>query len=210
MLQQSDNVIAEVLARQVAVALGKPASFAGAADAVRTELAGLGVRVGAGMHDGSGLAASDRLSPASLTAVLRVLTGAAHPQLHDVLAALPVGGWSGTLADRYLAGSGAARAAGAVRAKTGTLTGVASLAGLVHDRSGRLLAFAFIADQAPSTSAADAALDRAVAALAGCGCHDVPVHREARPLAGAHRGAVRVDLWPASSTGTSPPRSGGG
>jgi D-alanyl-D-alanine carboxypeptidase/D-alanyl-D-alanine-endopeptidase (penicillin-binding protein 4) len=170
MLQQSDNVIAEVLARQVAIASGGPASFSGAAAAIRTTLARLGVRVGTGMVDGSGLAASDRLSPAALTGLLRVLAGPAHPELHDVLAGLPVGAWSGTLADRYLAGTGSGAAAGAVRAKTGTLTGVSSLAGVVHDSSGRLLAFAFIADHAPSTTAADASLDRAVAALAGCGC----------------------------------------
>jgi D-alanyl-D-alanine carboxypeptidase/D-alanyl-D-alanine-endopeptidase (penicillin-binding protein 4) len=166
MLQQSDNVIAEVLARQVAIASGRPASFTGAAGAIRTVLARLGVRIGTGMVDGSGLAASDRLSPVALTGLLRVLAGTARPELHDVLAGLPVGAWSGTLADRYLTGTGSAAAAGAVRAKTGTLTGVSSLAGVVHDSSGRLLAFAFIADRAPSTAAADAALDRVVAALA--------------------------------------------
>jgi D-alanyl-D-alanine carboxypeptidase/D-alanyl-D-alanine-endopeptidase (penicillin-binding protein 4) len=166
MLQQSDNVIAEVLARQVAISSGGPASFTGAAAAIRSVLARLGVRVGTGMVDGSGLAASDRLSPAALVDLLRVLAGAAHPELHDVLAGLPVGAWSGTLADRYLAGTGSGGAAGAVRAKTGTLTGVSPLAGVVHDSSGRLLAFAFIADRAPSTAAADASLDRVIAALA--------------------------------------------
>jgi D-alanyl-D-alanine carboxypeptidase/D-alanyl-D-alanine-endopeptidase (penicillin-binding protein 4) len=170
MLQQSDNVIAEVLARHVASAAGRPASFTGGAAAIRTTLANLGVRIGAGMVDGSGLAASDRVSPAALTALLRLLAGSAHPRLHDVLAGLPVGAWSGTLADRYVPGTGSSAAAGAVRAKTGTLTGVSSLAGVVHDSSGRLLAFAFIADRAPSTAAADGALDRVVAALAGCGC----------------------------------------
>jgi len=170
MLQQSDNVIAEVLARQVAIAAGQPASFTGGAAAIRATLARLGVRVGAGMVDGSGLAASDRISPVTLTDLLRVVAGPARPELHDVLAGLPVAAWSGTLADRYVAGSGSAAAAGAVRAKTGTLTGVSSLAGVVHDSSGRLLAFAFIADRAPSTAAADAALDRVVTALAHCGC----------------------------------------
>lgn len=169
MLEPSDNVIAEVLARQVALAAGRPASFTGAAAAIRTVLAGLGVTVGRGMRDGSGLAAADRLAPATLTALLRVIAGSGHPQLHDVLAGLPVAAWSGTLADRYLAGSGAAPGAGTVRAKTGTLTGVSALAGVVHDRSGRLLAFAFLADRvgpsATDTAAAEAALDRAAAVL---------------------------------------------
>ncbi|HEV2887855.1 MAG TPA: D-alanyl-D-alanine carboxypeptidase, partial [Jatrophihabitans sp.] len=40
MMRSSDNVIAEVLARHVAIATHRPASFAGAADAVRAALAG--------------------------------------------------------------------------------------------------------------------------------------------------------------------------
>lgn len=174
MLQESDNIIAECLARMVAVAQGRPASFVGATQAIRLVLGQLGVEVGTGMHDGSGLASSDRLSPAALTGVMRLIVGPAHPVLHDALAGLPVAGWSGTLADRYLKGTSSAGGAGVVRAKTGTLTSVSSLAGVVHGRSGRLLAFAFLADRvAPSqagTEAAEAALDAVVTRLATCGC----------------------------------------
>ncbi|MBN9619596.1 MAG: D-alanyl-D-alanine carboxypeptidase/D-alanyl-D-alanine-endopeptidase, partial [Actinobacteria bacterium] len=167
MLQASDNVIAECLARQVALAEGQPASFTGAANAVRTVLTRLGVDPGAGMVDGSGLAAGDRLSATTLAGVLRLVTQ--RPQLRTVLAGLPVAGWSGTLADRYL-GSATHAAAGLVRAKTGTLTGVSSLAGTVHDHDGRLLVFAVVADQAPDTPDAEAALDRIATQLAACGC----------------------------------------
>ena len=167
MLQASDNVIAECLARQVALARHRPAGFTTAAAAVREVLRGLGVDPGAGLVDGSGLAASDRVPAAALAGVLRL--AARTPRLRDVIAGLPVAAWSGTLAGRYL--TGAARAgAGVVRAKTGTLTGVSTLAGLVHDRSGRLLAFAFMADRAGATPAAEAALDAVAARLAGCGC----------------------------------------
>jgi D-alanyl-D-alanine carboxypeptidase/D-alanyl-D-alanine-endopeptidase (penicillin-binding protein 4) len=126
-----------------------------------------GADPGAGMLDASGLAAADRISTATLARVLRSI--AMTPRLRTVLAALPVAGWSGTLAGRYRVGPARA-AAGLIRAKTGTLTAVSSLAGLVHDRSGRLLAFAFIADRAQSNAVADAALDRLAARLAGCGC----------------------------------------
>jgi len=169
MLQTSDNVIAECLARQVAIAQHQPASFAGAAVAVRQTWQKLGVAIGAGLVDGSGLAARDRLSPDTLARVLALATKA-QP---GVLDGLPVAGWSGTLADRYLTGSAKA-GAGVVRAKTGTLTSVSTLAGLVHDRDGRLLAFAVMADRvgptAADTTAAEAALDRVAAKLATCGC----------------------------------------
>jgi D-alanyl-D-alanine carboxypeptidase/D-alanyl-D-alanine-endopeptidase (penicillin-binding protein 4) len=167
MLRSSDNVIAECLARQVALATHRPATFTGAAAAVAAEMRRLGVEVGSGMVDGSGLAARDRLSPAVLTGVLRVVVRT--PRLRDLLDGLPVAGWSGTLVGRYVAGTSRS-AVGVVRAKTGTLTGVSALAGLVHDRSGALLAFAVIADRAPNTQAAEAALDDVTGRLAQCGC----------------------------------------
>jgi len=169
MLQQSDNVIAECMARQVALAEHQPASFLGAAHAVRTVLQRLGTDPGGGMVDGSGLAAKDRLSPAGLVGVLRLAAGPTRPALHRELAAMPIAGWSGTLADRYLSGPSRI-AAGVVRAKTGTLSGVSTLAGVVHDKSGRLLAFAFLASGVPSTYDADRALDILAATLAACGC----------------------------------------
>ena len=84
---------------------------------------------------------------------------------------LPVAGFTGTLADRFLVGSAKA-GAGVVRAKTGTLTGVSALAGTVPDREGRVLAFAFLVDRTADGGALEvpAALDRAAAALATCGC----------------------------------------
>jgi D-alanyl-D-alanine carboxypeptidase/D-alanyl-D-alanine-endopeptidase (penicillin-binding protein 4) len=174
MLQSSDNVIAECLARQVAIAKGQPATFDGAAAAVRAVLSGLGVDPGGQLNDGSGLAASDRLTPASIAAVLALIVGDQYPALHEIVTALPVAGWSGTLESRFVTGSAAGAGAGVIRAKTGTLTSVSTLAGVVHDADGRLLVFAFMADQVgpttADTNAAEAALDRVAAALAICGC----------------------------------------
>ena len=55
MLEESNNVIAENLARQVAIATGRPASFTGAAAAVLSVLHGLGVTGTIQLNDGSGL-----------------------------------------------------------------------------------------------------------------------------------------------------------
>jgi len=66
---------------------------------------------------------------------------------------------------------GAAR--GVVRAKTGNLDTVATLAGLAYDRSGALLIFAIMAPQVPDAgllTAAAGAIDSAAAGLAACGC----------------------------------------
>jgi serine-type D-Ala-D-Ala carboxypeptidase/endopeptidase (penicillin-binding protein 4) len=172
MLLASDNVLAEALARQVAIAEGQPASFAGAAAATRTVLGRLRLPVGGDrLVDSSGLSMRDRITPALLAALLRVASGPADPRLHALVPGLPVSGYLGTLDDRYRTGA-AALAAGQVRAKTGTLDGVSSLAGLVRGADGRLLAFAVVADRVPvgGTLPAEAALDVVAATLAKCGC----------------------------------------
>ena len=172
MLEESDNVLAEALARQVAIAQKVPVSFVGAAQAIRTVLGGLGVpSAGLRMVDGSGLSGQDRLRPQVLAAVLRAAVGTADPRLHSLVPALPVGGYDGTLDKRYRTGT-TRTAAGRVRAKTGTLDGVSALAGLASDRTGRLLVFAVLADRVPigGTLAAEAALDQVAAALTNCGC----------------------------------------
>lgn len=171
MLTLSDNDLAEALGRQVALAEGRPASFEGTVAAVRGVLARLGVAKGVDLDDASGLSHADRITPRALARLLSVAASPDHPELRPVLTGLPVAAFSGTLATRY-GRAPASKAAGVVRAKTGTLTGVSSLAGIAYDANGRLLAFAFLADHVPpgGTLAAEAALDRLAAAVAGCGC----------------------------------------
>ncbi|MDX3850928.1 D-alanyl-D-alanine carboxypeptidase/D-alanyl-D-alanine-endopeptidase [Streptomyces sp. AK02-01A] len=162
-LTESDNDTAEALARQTAIAAGEPASFAGAERAVAARLKKLKVPLGgARFADGSGLNRQDRASASLLTTLLARAADPARPELRSVLTGLPVAGFSGTLQSRY---ANAAPAIGLVRAKTGTLTGVNTLAGTVVDARGRLLAFAFMAGATPAPDAAQAALDRLSAAL---------------------------------------------
>jgi D-alanyl-D-alanine carboxypeptidase/D-alanyl-D-alanine-endopeptidase (penicillin-binding protein 4) len=171
MLQESDNVLADALARQVALAKNQPASFEGAAAAMKGVLDGLGVPVtGYGLVDGSGFSRNDRLSPALLTGILSMAARADRAELHTIFSGLPVAGYSGTLASRFTKAQEGGTAAGLVRAKTGTLTGVNSLTGIAVDADGRTLAFAFMADQTTNANQAVIALDRVAAALAACGC----------------------------------------
>lgn len=180
MLETSDNVVAEALARQVALARGEPASYAGAADATAKVLADLGIPVGDGvvLADGSGLSRENRVTARLLTDLLTAaVTGPAQPTLAGLPGGLPVAGWSGTLTDRYRASdpdaSEATPAAGAgtVRAKTGSLNGVNALAGLVVTADGRLLAFALLTDAVPvAPEWARSILDEIAGALAECGC----------------------------------------
>jgi serine-type D-Ala-D-Ala carboxypeptidase/endopeptidase (penicillin-binding protein 4) len=172
MLEESNNVIAENLARHVALALGEPASFSGGATAVTRELGLLGVTGGVRLVDGSGLSPEDLISPDALVRMLELAI--ARPRLRPLLAGLPVAGFSGTLSAGQSVFSGIGGAAlGSVRAKTGNLGTVAALAGLVYDKSGGVLVFAFMAGAVPSAGLlpnAAQAIDRAASALAGCGC----------------------------------------
>ncbi|MFD3719306.1 D-alanyl-D-alanine carboxypeptidase/D-alanyl-D-alanine-endopeptidase [Streptomyces sp. NPDC058674] len=164
MLTNSDNDIAESLARQTALASGQPASFEGAEKAVAARLATLGVdTAGSRFADGSGLNRADKVSAGLLTGLLVRAADPQRPELRPVLTGLPVAGFTGTLRTRN---AGTSPAAGLLRAKTGTLTGVNSLAGTVVDPSGRLLAFAFLTANSPGPEAAEKGLDKLAAAVA--------------------------------------------
>lgn len=172
MLEESNNVIAENLARQVAIATGQPASFGGAAAAVTSVLRRLGVAGELQLYDGSGLSPQDKIAPAVLVQLISL--AATTARLRSVLTGLPVDGFSGTLqAGASVFGPSGGPGLGVVRAKTGNLSTVAALAGSAYTKNGQLLAFAVMADQIPPDalgSAADQMVDLA-SVLAGCGCH---------------------------------------
>jgi serine-type D-Ala-D-Ala carboxypeptidase/endopeptidase (penicillin-binding protein 4) len=166
-LSMSDNMLAEALARQVAIAEKRPASFEGAAQAVTQALAGAGIDVtGVALSDGSGLSVNDRVPAGVLTDLVKRAADGSLKDASALLSGLPVAGYDGTLFDRGNAGA----APGTVRAKTGTLLGVHALAGTVVTTDGRLLAFAVVADGSGDEAAAENTLDDVAAALAGCGC----------------------------------------
>lgn len=171
MLTESDNDMSEILAHLAgAIATGR-GSFTSGAQATQSALAALGVPAnGAVFVDGSGLSYEDVASPLTLGSAIALSASADAPALTwPVMLGLPVAGFTGTLADRFT-GRETGLAAGFVRAKTGTLIRVSTLAGTVVDTQGRLLAFAFMSDATTDVESSRLALDRAAAALASCGC----------------------------------------
>ena len=171
MLEESNNVIAENLARHVAIATGRPASFSGAAAAVTSVLHSLGVTTGVQLYDGSGLSVDDLITPHALVQLIGL--AAVHTRLRAVLTGLPVANFTGTLVPGgSVFGPGGPAARGVVRAKTGNLGTVAALAGIAYARNGQLLAFAVMADKIKPGGlvAAAAGMADLATVLAGCGC----------------------------------------
>lgn len=169
-LELSDNESAEVLLRHVALARGEPGSFAAGVRVAREVLSGLGVRFppATRWYDGSGLSRRNRLSVITLLDVLR--TSLELDRLSRVTAGLPVAGFTGSLSERF--DVEADPGLGRVRAKTGTLTGVSGLAGVVRTDDDQAALLVIVADRVKEedTLEARARLDQVAAALAACRC----------------------------------------
>lgn len=173
-MASSDNGMVEQLARQAAIADGAQADPAAVRDWVLQQVADYGIdTTGVKLADVSGLSDGSSIPVRVLGDLLILGADGSHPELQEVLGALPIAGYSGTLWDRFALDS-QAPAVGVARAKTGSLPGVTSLAGLVVTRDDRLLAYAAIADgvgrDGTSGLEARSVLDSVVAELASCGC----------------------------------------
>jgi D-alanyl-D-alanine carboxypeptidase/D-alanyl-D-alanine-endopeptidase (penicillin-binding protein 4) len=153
-LVPSDNLIAELLLKDLGAAFGASGSTSAGVSVVKRTLARYGVRPQTA--DGSGLSRANHTSPRQVVTLLRALR--ANSALR---AALPVAGRSGTLIDRMRRTSAQDRC----QAKTGTLSNVSALAGYCRTPNGHLLAFAFL-ENLVYTPTAKAAEDRLVIALA--------------------------------------------
>lgn len=171
-LIHSDNDAAEVLFRHIGRAGGRSGSIADAQIAMQETLSRLGAWTeGMQVVDGSGLARTNLTSPRALIRAMQLGVAADHPRYRAVATGMSVAGAEGTLAGRFTEdGTGSGR--GLVRAKTGTLTQVHSLAGYVRDNDGALLVYSFIVNGEQDEYATRIWLDRVTATLAACGCRD--------------------------------------
>lgn len=168
MNKESDNYIAESVLKTLGAetrgpGVTTPATWAEGTAAVTTALGKIGLPPGTYRADnGSGLFDASTVSPHQLVTLLR----AARKDYRigpDLVASLPTGGVDGTLAKRWR--DHAAR--GRVRAKTGTLNAVVSLAGYVGVDEAHPIAFAIVCNDVPQgqRSAARAMADEMVDAL---------------------------------------------
>lgn len=167
-LLTSDNSATEVLSRQMAIASGQPATFAGAAIALQQHLTRMGAwQSGAVIKDGCGLSRSNRVSVTMLERAWRYALRT--PRTQPIADLVPVSGVSGSLAARFQ-GANEVAGRGVVHAKTGSLTGVAALSGWLRSADGRVVVQSTIINNSPGPAAAHTWLDSAWSAVAGCGC----------------------------------------
>ncbi|MDG2427835.1 MAG: D-alanyl-D-alanine carboxypeptidase/D-alanyl-D-alanine-endopeptidase [Acidimicrobiales bacterium] len=138
MLVASDNTTAELLVKELSRSSSERGTTVSGLSVVLEALSSAGHPVdGVVPHDGSGLDPDNRLTCGLLVSVLD------DREYGSVLVAgLPIAGDRGTMRKRFVGTAGEGR----VRAKTGTLRGVSSLAGVVDTSGGRRLAFALVSN----------------------------------------------------------------
>lgn len=157
MLRQSDNGTAELLVKTLGAVKAGQGSTASGLAVIRSALAAMGLPVDELRQvDGSGLDPSNRL-----TCRLQVsLLDRVGPR-SALAAGLAVGGVSGTLAKRFVGSA----LTGHVRAKTGSINGVSTLAGFVDAAEGHVATFAYFVN-APGADDTRAGWDTLAQALA--------------------------------------------
>lgn len=140
MMKNSDNLFAEAMFYQLAAAAGAhPAKASHARDQIKKTLSRAGVTGQYKIADGSGLSLYNYVTPELLTKLL-IYAYRKSSIIRDLYVSLPIAGEDGTLKKRMK--NSPARIN--VRAKTGTLTGISSLAGYALAANNHMLVFSII------------------------------------------------------------------
>jgi D-alanyl-D-alanine carboxypeptidase/D-alanyl-D-alanine-endopeptidase (penicillin-binding protein 4) len=139
-MNTSQNWIAEMLLKQLGRQFGKAGSWPEGLEVERRFLID-SVKVDStqfSLSDGSGLSSSNLISPLAFTQLLRYMRR--HPRYATFAAGLPQAGLVGSLRNRFLG----TPLAGRVRAKTGSISRVITLAGYLELDRGRTLTFSVL------------------------------------------------------------------
>lgn len=182
MMKQSDNYYAEAMFYQIAASTGRrPAKASDARGVVKRLISTLGL--GSQPYkiaDGSGLSLYNYVSAELETMLLRYAW--LHSNIYDHLyPALPIAGMDGTLEKRM----NNTVAENNVRAKTGTLTGISSLAGYCEAENGHRLCFSIINQGVMRNADGKAFQDRICQVL--CGEKETKEAKPAKPSARSAR-----------------------
>ncbi len=162
MMKKSDNLYAEALFYQIAAQQGsRYATAKQAAAAIKRLINKIGLNASDyRIADGSGLSLYNYLTPEVEVELLKYAWN--NEDIYYYLYnSMPIAGQDGTLQNRMRG----THAAGNVRAKTGTVTGVSSLAGYCTSANGHELCFAIINNGLLSTSKGRMFQDRVCQAL---------------------------------------------
>jgi D-alanyl-D-alanine carboxypeptidase/D-alanyl-D-alanine-endopeptidase (penicillin-binding protein 4) len=137
-LKESNNLCAEALTFHLGALYGhRPVAHKDGTNIIKGFLDfNLNMPAKYEIADGSGLSLYTYISADIMLQVLRRIYSN-QPVYEAVLRGLPIAGWTGTLKGR-MAGTAAERK---IHAKTGTVSGICTLAGYAEARSGHTLAF---------------------------------------------------------------------
>ncbi len=158
MLVDSDNSLAEVIAREVALAQHETNIGAAIAEG-RGGMAGVSIRGGSGLSDSTTIPHEE---------IARLLVDINNDESLIVLKeSLPVAGETGSLRNRFLSVSG--ELAGRIQAKTGSIRGTRSLAGYLEADDGSELVFSLNATGPGVDNSSRDDIDRLLAEVSRCG-----------------------------------------
>lgn len=164
--QRSQNFYAEMLLKTLGREVGQEGSYAAGVAAVRDYMWRSGIPLeGFHLADGSGLAATNQVTPRQFVALLSAVDRS--PTRHLFWDSLPVAGArAGSMRNRLQSGAGQRRLAEHVRAKTGSINTVRALTGACRPESGRPFYFSILLNDIPGAGyAGTPAIDEIVLAL---------------------------------------------
>lgn len=162
-LLYSDNVLSQRLAMLATGRSGYPLTQEGMNSMIFEKISSLGVdTTGMNFIDGSGLSRKNKVS--ALTVSQLLLKVKTDPRLKSIYEHLPISGESGTLISRYH--ETAPQAVGLVRAKTGSIRGVVSLAGFATSGEKEYV-FVVLADEVGRTRSSQNSARKAIDRMLG-------------------------------------------